>query len=381
MKRLVFLLVTLIAFVVPSFAQDDTVVEEIIARVNNSIVTRADLKRAREAMQQEAQQQQAQPNPDAPAKPDIAERQKDVLRDLIDQQLLLQKGQDLGVNVDAEMIKRLDELRKQMNAKSMEDLEKAATEQGVSFEDFKQNMKNSMITQQVIGKEVSSKVQVSKAEVEAYYNEHKAEMEQPEQIRLSEILVAVDTPKSPDAKDGEKKDALAEPDPAAVAAAQAKATELLDEIKKGAFFEEVAKKSSNGPTAAQGGDLGMFKRGVLAKALEEKTFAMKTGEVSEPIRTKQGFVILKVTQHSQGGVPDLKTVEPQIQETLYYQRLQPELRKYLTKLREDAYIDIKPGYVDTGASPKQTKPELASANTPASGVDAKKKHKKRFLIF
>src|SRR6266542_2292786 len=150
MKRLIFLLVTLTAFVIPSFAQDDTVVEEIVARINNSIVTRADLRRARESLQQEVQQAQQQ-NPGQPA-PDISTRQKDLLRDLIDQQLLIQKGQDIGVNVDADVIKRLDELRKQMNANSMEDLEKVATEQGVSFEEFKQNMKNNMITQQVIGK-------------------------------------------------------------------------------------------------------------------------------------------------------------------------------------------------------------------------------------
>jgi peptidyl-prolyl cis-trans isomerase SurA len=378
MKRLIFLLVTLSAFVIPSFAQDDTVVEEIIARVNNSIVTRADLRRAREALQQEAQQAQQQ-NPGQPI--DVAERQKDVLRDLIDQQLLIQKGQDIGVNVDADVIKRLDELRKQMNAKSMEDLEKAATEQGVSFEDFKQNMKNSMITQQVIGKEVSSHIQVTKADVQAYYDAHKAELDQPEQIRLSEILVAIQTPKAPDAKEDEKKDTMAEPDPAAVAAAEAKAKGLVDEIKKGAFFEEVAKKSSDGPTAAQGGELGMFKRGVLAKELEEKTFAMKAGEVTDPIRTKQGFVILKVLEHTQAGVPPLQAVEGKIQDVLFYQKMQPSLRQYLTKLREDAYIDIKQGYVDTGASPNQTKPVMASANPPASGVDEKKKHKKKFLIF
>src|SRR4051794_26574248 len=378
MKRLVFLLVTLSAFVIPSFAQSDTVVEEIIARINNSIVTRADIRRAREALQQEVQQQQQQ-NPGQPV--NVAEREKDVLRDLIDQQLLIQKGQDLGVNVDADMIKRLDELRKQMNANSMEDLEKAATDQGVSFEDYKQNMKNSMITQQVIGKEVSSHIQVTKAEIQAYYDAHKAEMDQPEQIRLSEILVAIEGAKAPEGTDAAKKDALAEPDPAAVTAAEAKAKSLLDEIKKGAFFEEVAKKSSNGPTAAQGGELGLFKRGVLAKELEDKTFAMKPGEVSDPIRTKQGFVILKVTEHTQPGVPDLKAAEGHIQDVLFYQKMQPALRQYLTKLREDAYIDIKQGYVDSGASPNQTKPIMASANTPSSGVDAKKKHKKKFLVF
>src|SRR5437016_13992405 len=83
---------------------------------------------------------------------------------------------------------------------------------------------------------------------------------------------------------------------------------------------------------------------------------MKPGEVSDVIRTKQGFVILKVTEHAQAGVPPLKDVAPKVQEALYMQKLQPALREYLSKLREDAFIDVKGGYVDTGASAKQTKP-------------------------
>ena len=83
---------------------------------------------------------------------------------------------------------------------------------------------------------------------------------------------------------------------------------------------------------------------------------MKAGEVTDVIRTKQGYVILKVTSHQMAGIPPLKDIEPKIQDALYYQELQPALRAYLTKLREDAYIDIKAGYVDSGASPNETKP-------------------------
>ena len=86
----------------------------------------------------------------------VAEHDKDVLRDLIDQQLLLEKGKDLGITGDTEVIKWLDEMRKDMKLDSMEELEKAAQSQGISFEDFKQNMRNQIITQQVIGKEVGS---------------------------------------------------------------------------------------------------------------------------------------------------------------------------------------------------------------------------------
>src|SRR5262249_33723342 len=147
---------------------------------------------------------------------------------------------------------------------------------------------------------------------------------------------------------------------------------------KGTSFEDVAKKSSEGPTAAQGGDLGYFKRGVLAKELEDKTFAMKVGDVSDPIRTRQGFVLLAVKEHQQAGVPEFKDAEPRVQDAIYMSKMEPALRTYLTHLREDAYIDIKPGYVDTGASPNQSKP-IETANKEANAKNLKKK--KKFGIF
>src|SRR5438270_1141013 len=163
-------------------------------------------------------------------------------------------------------------------------------------------------------------------------------------------------------------------DPAALSAAEAKANDLLKQIRDGAAFEDVAKKYSDGPSAADGGTLGMFKRGQLAKELEDKTFAMKAGEVTDVIRTKQGYVILKVVDHQQAGVPSLKDAMPKIQDALYYEKLQPALRAYLTKLREDAYIKLAQGYVDSGASAKQT---LPIETTSAKEADAKKLDKKR----
>jgi peptidyl-prolyl cis-trans isomerase SurA len=210
---------------------------------------------------------------------------------------------------------------------------------------------------------------VSKDELQQFYVDHKSQLEQPEQIRLSELLIST-----------EKKDKNASADETQlVAAAQAKADDLLAQLRKGASFEDLAKKNSDGPTAAQGGDLGYFKRATLAKELEDKTFAMKPGEVSDVIRTKQGFVILKVAEHQQAGVPPLSQIEGKVQDALYMQKLQPALRAYLQKLREDAFIDIKPGYVDTGASPNQTKPIETTAKE-AGAKDLKKKKKKLGII-
>jgi peptidyl-prolyl cis-trans isomerase SurA len=256
--------------------------------------------------------------------------------------------------------------------------------------DFKQNLRNQIITQKVIGEEVGSHLSITKEEAQKFYDQHKSELEQPETIRLSEILVAAKpadatatSAKTADANSPENAGSQSPPaDPAAkqaaeeeaLAAAKAKAEDLLTQIHKGAAFDDIAKKYSDGPSASQGGDLGVFKRGVLAKELEDKTFAMKEGDASDVIRTKQGYVILKVTQHQKAGVPEIKDVAPKIQDALYYEKLQPALRSYLTKLREEAYIDIKSGFLDTGASPNQTKPV---ETTTAKETDAKKLNSKK----
>jgi peptidyl-prolyl cis-trans isomerase SurA len=381
MKKKQLLCVCACLLTLPVVLNADTVVEEIIARVNNSIITHSDFERSKLQLKEEAKQQ----DPNNPDK-DVTAKERDVLRDLIDQQLLIDKGKDLGLTADTELIKKLDEMRKQMNLDSLDDLEKAAQAQGISYEDFKQNMRNQIITQQVIGREVGGHLNITKEEEQKFYDEHKSEMEQPEQIRLSEILVSTKPasitpiekpdPAAPPSTDAAKP---AETAPATqhadeLAVAEVKANSLHEQILKGAAFDEVAKKSSDGPSAAQGGDLGYFKRGTLSKDLEDRTFAMKAGDVTEVIRTKQGFVILKVTEHQQAGIPTMKQMEPRIQDALYYQKLQPALRAYLKKLREEAFIDVHSGYVDTGASPNQTKP-VETAGKEAGAKNLKKKKK------
>jgi peptidyl-prolyl cis-trans isomerase SurA len=391
MKKLVLILIGIAPLPLCAAGQ---VVEEIVTRVNSQIITLSEYQRSKDQLRDDVKQQD-------PANADklYAEREKDVLRDLIDQQLLLAKGKDLDITGDTELIKQLDQMRKDMKLDTMEELEKAATAQGISYEDFKQNMRNRIITQKVIGGEVGQHLSITKEEVQQFYNQHKNEMEQPESIKLSEILVA---PKkaaadksaaaapaaAPAAQDGAADPAAAGGDnpknqeaakqaeeAAALAAAETKANDLLKQIRAGVSFEDTAKKNSDGPSASQGGDLGVFKRGTLAKELEDKTFAMKAGEVTDVIRTKQGYVILKVVGHQMAGIPPLKEVEPRVQDALYMQRLQPALRAYLTKLREQAYIDYKEGFVDSGASPNQTKPIETASAKPADTKKLKKKKK------
>ena len=328
-----------------------TVVEEIVARINDQIISRSDYARAEQEMDGQARQQ-------GWSQQQLFEQKHDLLRDLIDQQLLLSKGKELGITGETEVVKRLDDIRKQNHLDSMEDLQKAAESQGVSFEDFKQHIRDGIVSSSVIRDEVGRHLSLSQVDVQKYYDAHQADFDREERVHLSEILIPTANPD----------------DAAQVAEAQTKADAVAAKLKAGDDFAALAKTESGGPTAAQGGELGEFHRGQLAKVLEDQTFVLKPGEYTQPIRTKQGFVLLKVTEHTPGGVQPLKDVEPQVEDALYSQKMAPALRQYLTKLREDAYIDIKQGYEDSGASPNETKP-VYSAYTPPTGK--KKKHVER----
>jgi len=347
--------------VVPAIAQNDplaadaaqsspysgSVVEAIVARVNDQVISTSDYERAEQQLEQEAQQQSW-------SQQELYEQRRDLLRSLIDRQLLLSKGKELGINGDTEVIKRLDDMRKEYHLDSMEALQKAAEAQGVSWEDLREQIRENVITSDVISQEVAQHIDVSPSDMRAYYDAHKDEFVRPEEVRLSEILIP--TPNDEDA--------------AQVSQAEKQADALEDRLKAGADFATLAKADSSGPTAAQGGDLGDYKRGVLPKVMEDATFDLKAGQWTAPIRTKQGWLILEVAQHQAAGEEPFSQVQNQIQETVGMAKMQPALRDYLAELRDEAYIEVAPGYSDSGATGHEQK------FIQAAFVPPQPKHKK-----
>jgi peptidyl-prolyl cis-trans isomerase SurA len=335
------------------------VIEDIVARVNDQIITQSDYDRAAEQLDAEAKQQAI------PAR-ELQQKQADLLRDLIDKQLLLSKGKELGITGETELIKRLDAIRKQNHLDSLEDLEKAAQQQNVSYEDFKANIRDSIITEQVVRDEVGRHLTMSPTDVQKYFKDHETEFAQPESVTLNEILIP--TPVQAGAEGA---------DAAQVAAAQAQAEAIEAKLAAGAKFDDLAKPAPTDPTAPKSVNLGEYHRGQLAKEIEDKAFALSAGQHTQPIRTKQGFIILQATQRQLGGDASFKQVEPQVEEALFMERMQPALRVYLTKLREEAFIDLKPGVVDTGASGNEMRLTY-SAYTPPAEKKKKKFARSRF---
>lgn len=332
--------------------QKGVTLEEIVARVNNEVITKGDLDHAESQLRTEAQQ-------DCPActpqqlDDKVAAQQKDVLRDLIDNSLLVQRAKDMGISVETDVVKRLDEIRIQNNIASMEDLETQVTKSGLDFEDFKSNIRNQLLQQEVIRKEVGSRIIVDHAQVQKYYEDHKSEFVHPEQVAVREIFVSTEGKSDEEA-----------------AALRKKADGLLQRVKNGDDFGELAKRFSDGSTAKQGGDLGVFEHGQLAPNLEALVFKLQRKDVTDVIPTKTGFLILQVEEHYPAGQQPEDKVDNEITDHLYSDLMKPALRDYLQMLREDSYVDVKPGYVDSAAVPASAIQEVPA--TPDDGGKKKK---------
>ena len=341
-------------------ASEGKVVEEIVARVNNEVITRSEYDHSKVTAEEDAKSDCQNRCTPEQLKMLTEDRQKNALRDLIDQSLLVQRAKDMGISVEPEVIKQLDQIRIENKLPSMEALEQAVSGQGMNWEDFKNNIRTGMLTKKVISSEVGSHINVPKEEIQKYYDEHKAEFMRPEQVVLRSIEINT-TGK----------------DEAEVAELKKKADTALKRIQDGEDFGEIAKRFSDGSTAKQGGYLGEYKRGELSKELEDTVFAMKKNGLTPVMETKQGFLIMQVLEHYDEGEQPLSKVSNEIEGKLYNQHLEPALRDYLKTLREESYVVIKPGYQDVAGGGNS---EIQEVSATPEVTKTKKGHKK-YLLF
>jgi len=341
-------------------SSEGKVVEEILARVNNEIITRSELDKARVTAEQETREDCTGRCTPEQLQTAIEDRQKNALRDLIDQSLLAQRGKDLGISVETDVVKQLDQIRIQNNLKDLDELEREVTKQGLNWEDFKNNIRNRFLTQEVISREVGSHITIGNDEKLKFYNEHKNEFVMPEEVALRAIEVTTEGKTEAEIPELKKK-----------------AESYLKRINDGEDFSVLAKRYSDGKTAQQGGYLGEYKRGELSKELEDKVFAMKKNEMTDVIETKQGFLILQVLERFTEGIQPYEKVEGKITEHLYSERMDPAMREYLKTLREQSYVVVKPGFQDMAGGGNSEIQEVST--TPETTKE--KKHHKKYLLF
>jgi len=343
-------------------------VEEIVAKVNGDIVTNGEIERQKRQIEGEVRAEAAR-NPgrlkDLTAQ--AAERQRDILRDRIDTLLLAQKGKELNINVDSEVSKYLANLQADSKIADPEKFQEYVRAQtGMSYEDFKSDIKNNMLTQRVVRQEVGGRINVKHEDMQKYYDEHKTEFVREERVFLREIFISTDGR-----------------DAAGKAVAEKKAKDLVARARKGEKFPELARDNSDSQTAKQGGEMGGFKKGDLRKDLEDQVWDKEKGYVSDPIDIGSGFLIVKVDDHQKAGQATLEEVENEIMDKLFMPKMEPAIRQYLTKLRQEAFLQVKAGWVDTGAAPNQSTAWVDPAHLKPETVTKQevlsKERKKRLL--
>jgi peptidyl-prolyl cis-trans isomerase SurA len=302
---------------------------EIVARINNDVITLSDYQKAEQQLRDEvAHDCQGCPQDQIEAK--FKEQQKDLLRGMIDQSLMVQRAKDMGISVESDVAKRLDEVRLQNGLATLDDLKKGVEASGLNWDDYKTTIRNGLLQKELVRREVGSHVDISSDEVKQYYEAHQQEFTLPERVVLSEISLTTEG-KSPEE----------------FAAVRNKEEGLRTSVLNGDDFSQVARLYSQGSTAKDGGSLGTFKRGELSPQIEAVVFQMSKGQISDVIQTRTGFEILKVEDHLQSELQPMDKVEPDIRNTIHAQKMQPLIRDYLAELREQSYIIVKPGYRDS----------------------------------
>ena len=345
-------------------AADVTVVEEIVCKVNNQIITRSELERDRKDMESELRAKGLQGRALAEA---VNDATKDLLASRIDRLLMLQKGKEMDLKVDNEVQRQLADLQRKSGLADPQAFQEWVHEgSGQPFEDYKNDLKDRLIIQRVYHQEIGGSLKVKREELMDYYEKHKDEFQRKEQIYLRVIFV------STEGKDSQ-----------GVAAADRKARDLARRAKSGEKFAELAQVNSDGPTSTQGGEMPAFQKEELRKNIVDAVWDKDRGFVTDPIKTPFGYEIYKVEEHQKAGLAEFEEVQLQVEDRVLGPRMGVASREYLTKLRKDAFLEIKPGYADSAAAPgKNTAWVDAAQLTPQTTTKeevAAQKHNKKLL--
>ena len=350
---------------------DQKPVEEIAARVNGEIITNLDLMRsqARDAQEIKDDCDQKKCTPEEFEKA-MEDGKRDALRGLIDTALLVQRAKDLDLNVETDLIRQLDETRIENKLDSMEALQKAVETEGMDWEDYKTSVRNQFLAQDVIYREVGSRVSqgIDRGQIQKYYEEHKDEFTLPETVRLREILVSTTGKPESEWPNLEKK-----------------ANQLRERVlNNGEDFGELAKHFSDSPTAHQSGELGAFERGKLDAKFEVEVFKLNKNEMTPVMHAANGYLILQVEQRYESGVQPLDKIESEVTSHIASSQMPARLRVYLSTLRKDSFVEVRPGYVDTGAT-GTSDAAISEAKNPLDEPIGKlqrgpKKHKKLWIF-
>jgi len=293
------------------------VIDGIAAVVNEEVITTFELDKEYQLMQKEQEK--------LPAGEKMGLRSV-ALNRLVDKKLIDQKIRELDIKVLDDEIKLAIEDVKKQNHMNQEALVAALAGQGLSFEQYRAQLKEQLERLRLMSQEVRSKIQVGDVEVREYYDANRAKYGAVEQFRARHIFFKID-----------RKGGAAE-----LARIEAVAAGVLKQARAGKDFAELAKTYSNDPAAAKdGGDLGTFKRADMLPEIGDSVAAMKQGEISELVLSQAGLHIIKLEEISLSSGKPFSEVKGDIEELLYKKKADERFAQWVKDLRASVAIEIK----------------------------------------
>ena len=314
--------IALLAAVLSLAAPDERrPVDRVAATVNGEVVTLSELQERAGAEYRRA----AEMRPGAARDKATAKALQAAFDTVVAEKLLDAEVKTLQLEVgDAQVDAAIEDI-KQRNKFDDATLKQVLAEQGIDLPGFRTRLRKDLETYQVLNYKVRNRVKVSDEDVRNYYQTHAKEFASEEQVKVRHIFLTVPPGTSP----------------AAEAAVRAEGERVLARLAAGEDFAEVAKKVSQGPSAAEGGDLGWLRKGSVQLELERVAFALEKGKYSELVRTKSGFHVLKVEERKSGDAPPLDAVKERVREKLVAEQVETYRKQFLEELRREATIETR----------------------------------------
>jgi peptidyl-prolyl cis-trans isomerase SurA len=301
----------------PVTADDDDILDRVIAVVNNDAITLGELEEAMIVARQSGQQR--------PQGTDEQVR-REFLNRFIEARLQLQEAEREKIGVDdAEIDEELLDRVKKSNLKDIEEFKAILKNQGISYDSIRKRLRDNIKLSKVVRRKVTIRVSVTDPEIERYLEENRDKLETGLGYHARHILIV---------PEGASTDAAWE-------AARIKAELVRSQLRDGGDFAELAKKFSADATAKDGGDLGTLKRGELSQDIESRILALKSGAVSEPYRSDLGYHIFRLESKDGLEGEGLTRARGQIREILFRQKYEARLDAWLREIRERAVIEVR----------------------------------------
>jgi len=289
-----------------------------VAKVNGETITRAELDRSLTAVRQRAAMSGR-----SLSNEQLSKLKSQTLERLIGAELLYQESQKEGIKIDEEQVqKEFEKWKKRFPSDA--DYKKVLKELHVTETDVKDGIKKSLCIRKFVDEKFKEKTKIPDKEVKAFYDQHPDFFKQPEQVKARHILIKV----APDAKESEKEEALK------------KIKGIQEKQKGGKDFAELAKEYSEGPTASKGGELGYFKREQMAKPFSDAAFALEPGQVSDVVKTRYGYHLIKVEEKKPASTAPYESVKEIFAQYLKQQKMTEEIKTYVDKLKEESKIEL-----------------------------------------